>query len=131
MMKLKVLIPETVFLEKEVDKVVAEAANGSFALLPRHVDFVAPLVPGILTCAVGEDEEFLAVDRGILVKVGDEVLVSVQRAVRGPNLESLQQTVRDHFRKLNEEEEAVRHALDRLEADVMRRFVELHQEARQ
>jgi F-type H+-transporting ATPase subunit epsilon len=38
--RLKVLLPSRVLLDEEVQKVVAEAANGSFGMLPRHVDFV-------------------------------------------------------------------------------------------
>ncbi|HBE49542.1 MAG TPA: F0F1 ATP synthase subunit epsilon, partial [Cyanobacteria bacterium UBA11369] len=47
-MKLKVLLPTKILLEEEVSKITAEAANGSFCLLPRHIDFVTALVPGIL-----------------------------------------------------------------------------------
>jgi len=65
-MTLRVLLPEKVVLEREVQKVVAEGENGSFGLLPRHVDYVEPLVPGILSFVpVGEtDEVFAAVDEG-------------------------------------------------------------------
>ncbi len=45
-MKLKVLLPTEIFINEEVEKVVAEADNGYFCLLPRHVDFVSALVPG-------------------------------------------------------------------------------------
>ncbi len=47
-MRLRVLLPTEVLLDVEVTKVIAEAENGFFCLLPRHVDFVAALVPGIL-----------------------------------------------------------------------------------
>ena len=51
-MKLKVLLPTEIFINEEVEKVVAEADNGYFCLLPRHVDFVSALVPGLLyNCA--------------------------------------------------------------------------------
>ena len=46
-MKLKILLPAEVFLVEEVSKVVAEADNGFFCLLPHHVDFTASLVPGV------------------------------------------------------------------------------------
>jgi F-type H+-transporting ATPase subunit epsilon len=48
LMRLKILLPTEIILDKEVIKVVAEAENGYFCLLPRHVDFVSTLVPGIL-----------------------------------------------------------------------------------
>jgi F-type H+-transporting ATPase subunit epsilon len=46
--RLRVFLPEKVLLDRPVRKVVAEGESGSFALLPRHVDYVEPLVPGIL-----------------------------------------------------------------------------------
>jgi F0F1-type ATP synthase epsilon subunit len=82
-MMVKVILPSGVLLEQAAVKVVAEAQNGSFGLLPRHVDFVAALVPGILTLTSEEGEDtFLAVDEGVLVKHGPEVLVSTWNAVR-------------------------------------------------
>ena len=47
-MNCKILLPSEVFFNKEVAKVVAEADNGRFCLLPQHIDFVASLVPGVL-----------------------------------------------------------------------------------
>jgi len=47
--RLRIFLPENVLLDRPVRKVVAEGETGSFALLPRHVDYVEPLVPGILS----------------------------------------------------------------------------------
>jgi len=46
-MNLKIMLPAEIFLSEEVTKVVAEAENGFFCLLPQHVDFTAALVPGV------------------------------------------------------------------------------------
>jgi F-type H+-transporting ATPase subunit epsilon len=124
-MTLKILLPERVVLRETVDMVVAEGANGSFGLLPRHIDVVAPLVPGILAYRRDDEEVFVAVDEGVLVKCGDEVLVSVRDAVVGPDLESLEQTVRTRFEERREEEKTMHSALAKLEAEVVRRFTEL------
>jgi F-type H+-transporting ATPase subunit epsilon len=124
-MTLNILLPERVVLRETVDAVVAEGANGSFGLLPRHIDIVAPLVPGILAYRQGEEEAFVAVDEGVLVKCGDEVLVSVRDAVVGPDLESLEETVRTQFEERREEEKTMHSALAKLEAEVVRRFTEL------
>ena len=49
-MKLKVLLPYQVFAEiDDVNRIVAETPQGSFGLLPRRLDCVAVLEPGILT----------------------------------------------------------------------------------
>ena len=125
-MKLKVLVPSEVLIDQEVTKVIAEAENGSFCLLPRHIDFVAALVPGLLSFESGEGrEEFLALDEGILIKCGPEVLVSTRNAVRGPDLGKLKQTVEEEFRVLDDREKMARSAVAKLEANFVRRFMEL------
>ena len=125
-MKLKVLLPNEVLVDEEVAKVTAEAANGSFCLLPRHVDFVAALAPGLLVFEPASGgEEFLAVDEGTLVKCGKEVLVSVRRAARGTDLDGLRDTVDERFRVLDDREQAALTASAKLEANLVRRFMEL------
>ena len=125
-MRLKVLLPSRVLVDEQVSKVVAEAGNGFFALLPRHVDFLAALVPGLFSFVTTEGrEEFLAVDEGILVKVGQEVLVSTRNATRGPDLGVLQRTVEEQYRRQDERERQTRSALAKLEADLVRRFIDL------
>ncbi|MEZ4867504.1 MAG: F0F1 ATP synthase subunit epsilon [Caldilineaceae bacterium] len=128
-MRLKVLLPQEVLLEQPVCKVVAEAENGAFCLLPRHIDFVAALVPGLLayTTPAGQ-ERFLAIDQGILVKKGSDVLLSTTDAVVGPDLGVLQQTVTELFQNLDERERHARSALASLEAEFIRRFIELKEE---
>ncbi|MEO8225591.1 MAG: F0F1 ATP synthase subunit epsilon, partial [Gammaproteobacteria bacterium] len=68
-MNLEVLLPFRVLLRKtDVSRVVAETAHGSFGLLPRRLDCVAALAPGILTFETPADGElFVAVDEGVLV----------------------------------------------------------------
>jgi F-type H+-transporting ATPase subunit epsilon len=125
-MKLKVLLPTEILVDREVTKVIAEAENGSFCLLPRHIDFVAALPPGILIFESAEGhEEFIAVDEGTLVKVGQEVLVSTRNAVRSSELGTLKQIVEQEFRVLDDREKMARSASAKLEADLVRRFIEL------
>ncbi len=125
-MNCKLLLPAEVFFSREVAKVVAEAGNGSFCLLPQHIDFVAALVPGLLR-VVGMDgiEEFYAVDEGILVKRGSDVMVSTRNVIRLPDLGLLKQVVYEQFKSMDDREKAARTAAARLEADLVRRFMEL------
>jgi F-type H+-transporting ATPase subunit epsilon len=120
-MKLKILLPTEVYLEEDVKKVAAEAENGSFCLLPNHIDFVSALVPGLLFYKSEAGEEvFIAIDEGILVKCNGEVLVSTGRAIRGADLETLHQTVEKEFQRLDEREKQSRSALAKLEAGFVR-----------
>ena len=125
-MKLKILLPTHILLEESVSKVIADAENGSFCIKPRHVDFVSALVPGLLIFINELAEEiFVAIDEGILVKCGDEVLVSTRHAVPGKNLQTLKKMVDSDFRKLDEHERLARTALSRLEAGMVRHFIDL------
>lgn len=125
-MRLAIQTPKGRVLERETPKVLAEAENGFFCLLPRHVDFAAALVAGILAYEGGDGEHrWVAVDEGTLVKKGDRVDVAVRDAVEGADLGSLEETVRERFLALDERERAARTAIAKLEADFVRRTVEL------
>jgi F-type H+-transporting ATPase subunit epsilon len=123
-MKLKVILPMRIFLDQEVTKATAEAANGSFCLLPKHIDFVAALVPGIISFESEKGEEYLAVDEGVLVKRASEVMVSTRRAVRSKDLGEMLQIVKQEFRTLDEREKKTRSILAKLEADFAKSLFE-------
>jgi F-type H+-transporting ATPase subunit epsilon len=130
-MHLKVLLPTEILVDEEVTRVVAEAQNGFFGMLPRHIDFVTALVPGILSfTSVEHGNRVIAVDEGVLVKCGDDVLVSALNAVRGETLADLHHTVEARFHQLDEDERIARTALARLEAGALRLFAELEEHAR-
>ncbi len=127
-MNLKVLLPFQVFAERTgVSRIVVETHEGSFGLLPHRLDCAAALVPGILTYETPTDGElFLAVDAGVLVKTGQDVLVSVRRALAGSDLGRLRESVQREFLTLNEREQFVRSVLAKMESDLMRRMVSLY-----
>jgi len=126
--RLKVLLPTEILVNETVNKIIAEAENGSFCIKPRHIDFVAPLVPGLLFyVSESGEEQWLGVDEGTLVKCGADVWVSVRDAVREENLAQLTQAIQSRFHQLDEAERMARSALARLEAGVVRRFIELRE----
>jgi F-type H+-transporting ATPase subunit epsilon len=129
-MHLKILLPFRVFAEHDgVSRIVAETADGFFGILPRRLDGVAALVPGILVFETGErGEQIVAVDEGVLVKAGRDVMVSVRNAVGGDDLGQLRDTVEREFLNLGERERAVRSVLAKLETSFVRRMVELRHE---
>lgn len=125
-MTLKVQLPTKVLLEAEVEKVAAEALSGQFCLLPRHIDFVAPLVPGILMFAETEaNPQYLGIDEGVLVKVGHEVSVATRQATRRGDLSELVRRVDEEFRSADEPERKARSASARLEAGLVRKFLDV------
>jgi len=127
-MRLKVFLPTEILFDEEVLKVIARAPNGSFAILPRHIDLVTALIPSVLVFFDKEGvEHFLGIDEGILVKHQRDVQVSTRRAVQGDDLASLRDIVKRDIIALDERERAARSALARLEAGVIRRFIELQE----
>jgi F-type H+-transporting ATPase subunit epsilon len=123
-MNLKILLPFRVFAEKTaVSRLVAETRAGSFGLLPHRLDCVAALTPGILTYATdAEGEAYVAVDEGILVKTGPDVLVSVRRALSGADLSQLQRVVEEEFRAVSERDQSVRRVMAKLETGFLRQL---------
>lgn len=129
-MNLKVLLPFQIFAAKTgVTRIVAETPDGSFGLLPHRLDCVAALAPGILSYESETDGEvFVAVDEGVLVKTGPDVLVSVRRAISGTDLDQLREAVEQEFLTLDEHEQSTRTVMAKLETGFLRRFATFQNE---
>jgi F-type H+-transporting ATPase subunit epsilon len=129
-MNLKILLPFKIFAEKiGVLRIIAESREGSFGLLPHRLDCVAALAPGILVFETeAEGEVCLAVDEGVLVKTGADVLISVRNAIGGMDLGKLREAVEQEFLSLDEQEKSVRSILAKLEGGFIRRLAAFHHE---
>lgn len=124
-MRLQILLPQRILLDRDdVLKVSAESHHGSFTLLPRHIDFAVPVLPGLLLYETGEGESVMGVDQGILVKKGSRVRVSVHDAVPAQKLAEVREVVRERFREVDEREAIARSAMARLQASFYRGFIE-------
>jgi len=127
---LKVLLPFQIFTEKtDVKRIVAHTLQGSLGLLPHRLDCSAALSPGILMYeSDAEGEVFLAVDEGVLVKMGTDVLVSVRNAVGGADLDKLHEAVKREFLDLDEQQKSVRLALAKMESGLIRNLLAFQHE---
>lgn len=121
--QLKLLLPTRIEVDKPVLKIIAEAGDGYFCLLPKHIDFVASLSQGILMFVDSDGHDcFYAIDGGVLVKNGSTVRVSSTDAFPGPDMESLQQKLQDYFEDQEDHDRLLRSALTRLEMATIRRL---------
>jgi len=129
-MNLKILLPFEIFAEKTgVSRIVAETLAGAFGLLPHRLDCVAALIPGILIYETKSDGEvFVAVDEGVLVKTGGDVLVSVRRAQGGSNLGHLHDLVEQQFLTTDKRSQSVRAVMAKLESGFLHRFATFQHE---
>jgi len=122
MIDLKILLPDKTFLKREVKKVTAEAENGWFCLLPKHVDFTTSLTPGILMLTTPEGKDvFLAIDEESWL-IRRKVIISTRNAIEGEDLGELKDRVEEIFIKTDEREKDAQTALSKLEADFVRSF---------
>jgi len=130
LMKLKVLLPYRIFAEiNNVRSIVAETSEGSYGLLPQRLDCVAAIVPSIFTYETDRGEtHYLAVDEGILIKAGTQVLVSVRNAFGGPDLGKLQESVENEFMKLDKSEKDVRTSMAKMESGFIYRLEKFRKE---
>lgn len=128
MMNLKVLLPFGVFKDlDQVAQIVVETDRGSFGLLPQRLDCVAAIVPGILCYQRrDEDEMYIAVDEGVLVKTGAEVSISVRHAIAGSDLAELHHTVEQDFMQQSALDKKVHSVYQKMESDFIRRLSAFH-----
>lgn len=123
-MNLKIYELSTALLDKPVRKVIAEDYQGFFGLLPRHIDFVTALSPGIIAYESVEGVmRYAAIDEGVLVKAGQDVIVTTTRAVLGNELGELKETFRQMIEAEEEHNKKLVTAAARLEADLARKFM--------
>lgn len=129
-MHLKILLPFGVFAEQShIVRIVAQTHEGSLGLLPRRLDCVATLEPGILIYQPeSEAETYVAVDEGMLIKFGPNVLVSVRNAIGGEDLGRLRDSVEREFLRLGEQEQNVRSVAAKLETAFLRRLAAFQHE---
>lgn len=124
-MNLKILLPYQVFAEiSDVKRIVVETPKGSYGLLPHRLDCTTILSPGILTYETDKEEVFLAIDEGIMVKTGYDVLISTRNAIGGEALGQLHKSVEEVFLNIDEQEKKVRSVIAKLETNFIRRFEE-------
>jgi F-type H+-transporting ATPase subunit epsilon len=125
--QLKILVPSGVFASiPNVTRIVAVTPAGFFGLLPHRLDCATVLAPGLLTYSTAASGEVhLAIDTGVLVKTGADVLVCVRHAIAGADLGHLRQAVDQELMHLSDQEKSNRSTLAHLESGLIRAFVEL------
>jgi F-type H+-transporting ATPase subunit epsilon len=79
-LKLIIITPKKIALEKEIDGVTLPSSEGEMTILPRHINLFALLVEGIVHYWNGEDNEFLAIGGGYVETDGETVRLLVSRA---------------------------------------------------
>ena len=124
LIQLKILLPYKVFAEiKNVKKIVVETSVGSYGILPGRLDCTAALVTGILMYETdSEGEKYIAVNDGILIKAGSDVMISVRNAIGNAPLGKLREVVEKDMMQLDDLEINARTVMAKLETGFLRNF---------
>jgi F-type H+-transporting ATPase subunit epsilon len=124
-MRIRVIVPNGMVLEREASKITAPGTEGFFQVLPRHVSSSWSLRQGVLSVLGDDGEEHMAVDEGFLVKQDDLVIVTCLRAMPGGSLETLLEAVDRSFRETEEKEQQLKEVLVKLETETLKSFMDL------
>lgn len=120
-MRLVIQLPSRIFLDqKKVIRVTAEAPAGKFGILPRRLDCITSLIPGILSYTTEDEREYhVAVDEGLLVKEAFEVRVAVRNAIGDVDLLELKGVVEEQLKALDERELSLRQSISLLQGRIL------------
>ncbi len=124
-MIITIILPNRTILERQADKITAPGSEGSFQILPKHVDFVSSLKPGILSIFFDGSIEYYAISYGMLVKQSDTVYITCLQAIKGDSLDTLSETVSENFSRMDDNEKRINSILVKMESDTLKRFLEL------
>jgi F-type H+-transporting ATPase subunit epsilon len=124
-MKLRVLTPAAVVLDRDVVHVTAEDATGSIGVRPGHAPFVTALVPCIVTArSAGGAETYVAVNSGVMLVGAEGVEIAARQAVISDDLRHLEETVVAGFEKAAQGDRANRAAFEKMRVQFMRGVLE-------
>ncbi len=118
-MQFKVFSPLGILLNEKIKKLDFEAIDGFFTLLPKHIDFVDALTTSIVSYTNEEEKTaYIACDEGILVKKGQEVVLTTKLAILGSDLSKLTQTIETDFKQMREARKEANKTMAQLEINL-------------
>lgn len=87
-LKFKIVTPERLVLEADVDSISVPTQLGQITILPNHLPLVANLEPGELIIRRDGREEYLAVSGGIVqINLGSQVMILADSAERAEEID--------------------------------------------
>ncbi len=86
-MRLQVITPATVAIEKEVDEVRIPTPQGQIGILPNHAPLITAVSPGTLLARTGNYTDYLATGSGIAHIVSNTVSVLTDEALRAEEID--------------------------------------------
>jgi len=85
--RLRIVSPERLLLDEEVEEVVAPGAAGEFGVLPDHITFLTVLAPGRLIYRTGNQRHVIAIFGGYAEVVDNVMTVLADGAELAPQID--------------------------------------------
>ena len=79
-LRLKVITPRKIVIDKQVNSVSVPTADGEITILPHHAHLFSLLIEGIVKIRIDNNEDALAIGGGYLETNGETVTVLVSKA---------------------------------------------------
>jgi len=105
-LRLRIVTPERLLLDEEVEEVVAPGAAGEFGVLPDHIAFLTELAPGRLVYRANAQRHVIAIFGGY-AEVADNVMT-----VLADGAEPARQIDLDAAKRAHDEAETALKTLD-------------------
>ncbi len=103
-LKLQIVTPKRIILEKEIDSITAPSKSGEITVLPHHTSLFTLLHEGVVTVRGEGDETAFSIGGGYLETDGDHVNVLVSRAYGQDELDEkdIEEAMREAERRVKE-----------------------------
>ena len=85
--KLQLVTPEKVVLEKEVDEAIIPTQEGLVGILPNHAPLISLLKPGAMILRNDGQEQLLAVATGSLEVLNKRIIILADSAERAEDID--------------------------------------------
>jgi F-type H+-transporting ATPase subunit epsilon len=84
---LKITTPLGVFLEKDVDEIVAPGTEGDFGVQYGHTPFLTSIRPGVLKIFIGNSQEEYSIHNGFVVVEYDKISILTETIERPEDID--------------------------------------------
>ena len=120
-MTVDVFVPSRGHHFEDIVALDVDTVEGRYGILERHIDTAMALDVGLLHMRdQSQQEHFVGLDGGILVKMGSDVRISTGRVIIGQGLGVIEEGIQEQQEEEERREEHQLRALARLELQLSR-----------
>lgn len=127
-LNLRIYTPEKLFLEKEILKITLNGKEGSFSILPKHVDYISSFDDCIMCYTdTSNKTSFLATNQGIITKIGRNIEISTFHVVVGNSLMELKNNINELSKKSKDianKNTEINENLKKMELSILKKIME-------